>query len=361
MSEGDATAGSRGEENAPEERRANPRTMHDLWSFKGYRLGPSEFNAAMSHFYRGEVNRSTTWRQRLDATTNWAVVTAGALLTFALGDIGKTHIVIPIGSLLIVMFLFVEARRYRYYELWTARVRLMETDFFAAMLLPPFTPSEAWAEALTSSLLNPQFPISMAEAVGRRLRQNYLMIFLILAVTWVFKVASQPTNVSSWGEFVARAAAGPVPGSVIISCGVIFYVCIIIVAFATMSLQEAPGEVLPRYTLGQGGLAAQLSEVLGRDLTLPWMRRKQHLVYIISEKSNDIGARILSDMDRGVTAISARGLYTGAERPMLMCAMSPADLPRLKHLVREVDAQAFVVVLGASEIHGRGFHPLDVS
>ena len=40
------------------------------------KLLPAEFNMAMVHFYRGEVQRSNVWRTRLDTTTNWAVITA---------------------------------------------------------------------------------------------------------------------------------------------------------------------------------------------------------------------------------------------------------------------------------------------
>lgn len=334
-------------------------SMSDYWSFRGYRLTASEFNAAMSHFYRGEISRSVAWRQRLDATSNWAVVTSGALLSFSLGDMSTPHFVIPLGSLLIIMFLFVEARRYRYYELWTSRVRLMETDFFGAMLMPPFVPSEDWAEALTSSLLNPQFPVSMAEATGRRLRQNYLVIFLTLTLTWIFKLSAHPTSVTSWTELFARAAVGPIPGGLILGVGLLFNVALIVGAVATMKLREAPGEVQPRYTLtGTGGLAAQIAESWGR--TLPWTRRDQHVVYVISQRADAIGQEIMSELKRGVTAISARGLYSGDDVPFLMCALTPRDLAGLKHLVAKIDPKAFVVVMGAQEIHGRGFHPLDV-
>lgn len=338
---------------------AESRRPGDYWSFRGYRLTASEFNTSMAHFYRGEIGRSTAWRQRLDATTNWAVVTAGALLTFSLGDESKPHFVIPMGSLLILMFLFIEARRYQYYELFTARVRLMETDFFGAMLMPPFVPSQDWAEALTSSLLNPQFPVSLAEALGRRLRQNYMVIFLILALTWLFKISSFPSPATSLHDFVQRAAVGALPGWFILGLGVVFNVGLVVLAVATTGLQEATGEVLPRYTLKNGGLAAQLSEMVGHSLTLPWTRRRQHLVYIISEKWEELGQLILKDMDRGVTLVSAKGLYTGQDRPFLMCAMAPTELPHVKHLVASVDPQAFVIVIGAQEIHGKGFHPLD--
>ncbi|HET9478508.1 MAG TPA: DUF2270 domain-containing protein, partial [Pyrinomonadaceae bacterium] len=81
------------------------------------RMTPAEFNAAMIHFYRGEVQRSNTWRNRLDTTTNWAVITAGATLSFVFSSPNNPHFVIPINSILVVIFLLMEARRYRYYEI----------------------------------------------------------------------------------------------------------------------------------------------------------------------------------------------------------------------------------------------------
>src|SRR5262244_3684528 len=65
------------------------------------RMSPSEFNTAMIHFYRGEVQRSNTWRNRLDTTTNWAVLTAGATLSFVFSSSSNPHFVIPINSLLV--------------------------------------------------------------------------------------------------------------------------------------------------------------------------------------------------------------------------------------------------------------------
>jgi uncharacterized membrane protein len=101
-----------------------------VWTFRGYAMRPAEFNTAMVHFYRGEIQRSNTWRMRLDNTTNWAVVAAGAAISFALSDPNHHYGVIILDTLLVTLFLWIEARRYRYYELWSHRVRLMETDFF---------------------------------------------------------------------------------------------------------------------------------------------------------------------------------------------------------------------------------------
>src|SRR3712207_6399029 len=99
-------------------------------------LTPSEFNTALVHLYRGEVTRANTWRARLDGTTNWAVLTTGATLSFAFSNPSNTHVMILINSLLIGFFLFIEARRYRYYDLWRARERLMVTEFFSGLLVP---------------------------------------------------------------------------------------------------------------------------------------------------------------------------------------------------------------------------------
>src|SRR3989304_2968042 len=103
-----------------------------VWTFRGYRLRASEFTTAMVHFFRAEVTRANVWRQRLDTTTNWAVVTTGASISLAFTESSISHIVMILNLLLVTVFLLIEARRYRYYELWSSRGRLMETDFFAA-------------------------------------------------------------------------------------------------------------------------------------------------------------------------------------------------------------------------------------
>ena len=181
-----------------------------LWTFRGRDLKTSDFNTAMVHFYRAEIQRSNVWRTRLDATTNWAIITAGAAISFSLSSPDHHHGVIIINLFLIALFLFVEARRDRYYELWAYRTRLMERNFFAAMLVPPHEPAPHWAEKLAESLRHPQFPISLWEALGRRFRRNYSWIFLTLVASWVLKNITQPTSISTWDEFLRRGAIGPV-------------------------------------------------------------------------------------------------------------------------------------------------------
>lgn len=212
------------------------------------RMTPSEFNTAMIHFYRGEVQRSNTWRNRLDTTTNWAVITAGATLSFVFSSPSNPHFVIPINSLLVVIFLLMEARRYRYYEIWSSRVRILETGYFAHLLMPEQRPAEeTWAEHLAADLMTPHFTITEWEAVGRRLRRNYLWIFALLALSWNLKVYLSPLPARDFDAFIERAAVGLVPGWIVFVVGVVFNAAIAIFAIGTVRLREATGEVLPKH------------------------------------------------------------------------------------------------------------------
>jgi uncharacterized membrane protein len=211
-------------------------------------MSPSEFNTAMIHFYRGEIQRSNTWRNRLDTTTNWAVLTAGATLSFVFSSPSNPHFVIPINSVLVAIFLLMEARRYRYYEIWSSRVRVLETGYFAQMLAPEsVAPEQAWAKHLAADLITPHFTISELEAVGRRLRRNYLWIFALLALSWNLKVYLHPLPARDFGSFIDRATVGVVPGWFVFILGFIFNAFVAIFAIGTLRLREATGEVLPQH------------------------------------------------------------------------------------------------------------------
>ena len=212
------------------------------------RMTPSEFNTAMIHFYRGEVQRSNTWRNRLDTTTNWAVITAGATLSFVFSSPNNPHFVIPINSILVAIFLLMEARRYRYYEIWSSRVRILETGYFAPILTPDNRPAdESWAEHLAADLTTPHFTITEWEAVGRRLRRNYLWIFALLALSWNLKVYLSPLPARDFDAFIDRATVGIVPGWIVFVVGIVFNAAVFIFAIGTLRLREATGEVLPKH------------------------------------------------------------------------------------------------------------------
>jgi uncharacterized membrane protein len=232
---------------APASEPAAPERMGHTPAAHMRRIAPAEFNTAMIHFYRGEVQRSNTWRTRLDTTTYWAVFTTGATLSFAFSSPSNPHFLIPINSILITIFLLMEARRYRYYEIWSNRVRIIETGYFAQMLAPEGVPlDEAWAEHLASDLITPHFTITEWEAVGRRLRRNYLWIFALLALSWNLKVYLHPTPAHDFNTFIDRATVGGAPGWLVFTLGVLFNAAIVIFAIGTLRLREATGEVLPQ-------------------------------------------------------------------------------------------------------------------
>ena len=212
------------------------------------RMSSAEVTTALVHFYRGEVQRSNTWRNRLDTTTNWAVLSAGAMLSFAFSSPGSPHFVIPIDSILVAVFLLMEARRYRYYEIWASRVRVIETGYYAPMLAPDSVPrDQEWASHLAADLLTPHFTISVWEAIGRRLRRNYIWIFALLALSWNLKVYLYPSPARDFEEFLTRATVGLVPGWIVFIVGFVFNAGLAVLAVGTLKLREATGEVLPRH------------------------------------------------------------------------------------------------------------------
>ena len=223
------------------------------------KLQPGEFNTAITHFYRGEIQRSNVWRTRLDATTNWAVITAGATLSFVFSSPDNPHFAIPINSVLVTIFLFMEARRFRYYEVWANRVRVLETGYFAPMLshrvIPP---DKEWADHISADLASPRFTISIWEAVGRRLRANYLWLFILLALSWTLKIYLHPSPIPTttplerekfWEIVLHRAQVGLAPGWLVIAVGAVFNFAIFFIAFSTMKLRNASSEVLPLESL----------------------------------------------------------------------------------------------------------------
>lgn len=79
------------------------------------------------------------------------------------------------------------------------------------------------------------------------------------------------------------------------------------------------------------------------------------VAFIISPKTEEIAQAIMEQMERGVTALNARGMYSGMSRDMLFCVVSKKEIVQLKELVVGHDSQAFVIVSDAREVLGEGF------
>lgn len=76
---------------------------------------------------------------------------------------------------------------------------------------------------------------------------------------------------------------------------------------------------------------------------------------IISDKSEEIANRILTEMERGVTVLKGRGSYTKRDRDVLYCVVAKNELTRLKNVIMSVDPHAFVAVTDVHDVLGEGF------
>jgi hypothetical protein len=237
----------------------------------------------------------------------------------------------------------------------------METDFFAAMLVPPFQPDPDWAESLAESLLHPHFSVSNWEAIGRRFRRNYLWIYIILVLAWLARNWLYPAPAASWTEVVARSAIGGIPGPMVIVIVAILVGGLFLVGILTIGLHGATGEVLPRYGVMPEEVSAQAGKKAERSQ--PWFRtgfrRRQLMALIITDRPQEVARRVLGEMRRGLTALPGTGMYTGKAHSVLMCALTVTEVNHLKSLVSQEDPRAFMIVSPVQEVLGGGFAPLE--
>lgn len=207
---------------------------------------PAQFGTAeigaLAHLYRGEMYRSKVWRSRLDATTNWAVVTTGIAMSVTFSTASASPLPIVLVSFLVAVFLLFEARRYRYFDIWRTRVRIMEVSFYGPMLRGQGLRTESgWNEVLADDYTGLYFHISFLEAIGRRLRRNYSWIFLVQIVSYWGKIGIHPTPIGSLDELWRRASVGPLPGEVVLAAGTLFYMAMLAVGVLTLHGQKAVG------------------------------------------------------------------------------------------------------------------------
>lgn len=204
----------------------------------------------MVHFYRGVMDLATTWRVRIDGTTNWAVVSSGSVASFLLGDPDAPHIMALLGMFLAFAFLSIEARRYRFYDLWSAWVRLMETEYYGPLLRSNVVDvDQHWHPLLQSDLEEPHFKISWSEAMGRRLRHNYIAIFGFLLLTWITKLLLHPDPIPLGHvvpTLIQRAGIASIPGWFVWLCVVAFYLYLVGLIFFTPILRGSGTEILGR-------------------------------------------------------------------------------------------------------------------
>jgi uncharacterized membrane protein len=190
---------------------------------------------SMSHFYRGELGRIMAWRARLDTTTQWAITITSTIFTVSFTIRDVPHVIFFFNIAIVWIMLWIEARRYRFYDAFRARVRMLEAHFLVPMVLENKGMLQGeWKKLVCEDLLLPSFKISAFEAVGRRLKRNYIFIFLIVLTAWVMKIfihAKKP--IESFRDFYNALAVVGLPkwfvaamflGTFISVIGINFYI-----------------------------------------------------------------------------------------------------------------------------------------
>lgn len=87
--------------------------------------------------------------------------------------------------------------------------------------------------------------------------------------------------------------------------------------------------------------------------------RTTRAAYIISLEHEEIAQEIVHSLNRGCTEFPARGVWSGDERPVLLCVLSRAEVTRLKSIVSQIDPTAIVIISEVYEAFGEGFRRIE--
>jgi uncharacterized membrane protein len=238
--------------------------------------GPAA-NPLIAHFYRAVVSHGDVWRQRMDATTNWAAATTAGMVTFAFGTPAAPHVVLLLAAAFDVIFLLMESRRYQVYDLWRQRFRTLNRFLIAPVLADEHDArADAMREglALLASDLGRTVPsMRHLDAVGYRIRRNYGYIFALVLCAWLLKLEMHPTTAVSLREFVGRAAVGTLPG------GIVFAGVALALGVAAVLAARAPSEGMVNWTITPSPLDRFVSQsrrwVPGADLAAGELRDRE--------------------------------------------------------------------------------------
>ncbi|MCX8154964.1 MAG: DUF2270 domain-containing protein [Verrucomicrobiae bacterium] len=198
---------------------------------------------AMAHFYRGEIGRIMVWRQRLDTTTTWAITSTGTIFTVAFSVPDVPHLIFFFNLAIVWVMLWIEARRYRFYDAFQARVRMLEAHFLSPMVAQnPERLEGDWRKLVAEDLLIPSFKISQVEAMAHRLRRNYAFIFMIILMAWLAKIYMHtPYKIDSLARLYEALAVGQIPSWLV--AGMILGTFLSVVVFAFYVARHMPPEI----------------------------------------------------------------------------------------------------------------------
>ena len=205
---------------------------------------PEGFHTAMAHLYRGEMQRMTVWRSRLDATNNWAILLTTGMTTFTLGSATIPHYILLLSLALVGICMVIEARRYRHMLHSKWRLHLLEANYFGHQMCPGEpVPDPAWRRHLVEDLRNPTLTTSLLMAFRLRLRRNYLLLIYFISAVWLTKVFLHPFGAKDVWEFHGRLAVGDMIASWFVAVTASLFVlgCTLLAAMTPSEEAMGPG------------------------------------------------------------------------------------------------------------------------
>lgn len=129
---------------------------------------------------------------------------------------------------------------------------------------------------------------------------------------------------------------------------IMFIIDFVIIAASAVAFIDQPTIAL--YAIASLYISAKLIDFFTVGLN------EAKAFYIISDKNDEIAAAIIEKMDRGVTSLNAKGMYSGKDKGVLLCVLKwRTEGPKLKSLVKNIDEHAFVIVADVKEVLGEGF------
>lgn len=126
------------------------------------------------------------------------------------------------------------------------------------------------------------------------------------------------------------------------------------VSFAINFIIIAIGSILFELTVGLYTLVSIYATALAMEKVIKGFNT-QKMLLIITKKQKDVSDAIMEELHRGITVLYGEGAYSHESRNVLYCIVSLPQLPKIKHIVKNADPNAFLSIIDTSEVQGKGF------
>lgn len=211
------------------------------------------------------------------------------------------------------------------FAIWQFGIRFTISTIYATMLISVFTNLLAPIGAATNDIL-------LAALAGG--------VIYAVSIGMIMKVGTTTGGM----DIIVKWLRMKLP---YLKTGVLFFITdVIIVSVSGIVFWDIDAALYAGITVVVNSIVLDLV-LYGRD--------EAKLLYIISDRPKEITERILTELDIGVTYIEGRGAYSGREKQVLMCVAKKQMSPRVEVIVKEEDADAFMVITSATEIFGEGY------